>query len=229
MHTGVMRVLLVEDEPTLADSVRRGLEAEGMSVDHVDDGLDGLWRAREGEYDVIVLDIMLPGMNGYEVCRNLREGEVWTPILMLTAKDGEFDEADAFDLGADDYLRKPFSHVVLVARLRSLVRRGATARPMMLTVGDLILDPGAMECRRGDTPIDLTPREFSVLETLLRRAPQVLSKSELIDAVWGMDFDGDPNIIEVYVGYVRKKIDRPFGTETVKTVRGVGYQAVVPK
>lgn len=229
MHTGVMRVLLVEDEPTLADSVRRGLEAEGMSVDHVDDGLDGLWRAREGEYDVIVLDIMLPGMNGYEVCRNLRKDEVWTPILMLTAKDGEFDEADAFDLGADDYLRKPFSHVVLVARLRSLVRRGTTARPTMLTVGDLVLDPSAMECRRGETSIDLTPREFAVLETLLRRAPQVLSKSELIDAVWGMDFDGDPNIIEVYVGYVRRKIDRPFGTETVKTVRGVGYQAVVPK
>lgn len=229
MHTGVMRVLLVEDELTLADSVRRGLEAEGMSVDHVDDGLDGLWRAREGEYDVIVLDIMLPGMNGYEVCRTLREEEVWTPILMLTAKDGEYDEADAFDLGADDYLRKPFSHVVLVARLRSLVRRGVTARPMELTVGDLALDPGAMECRRGENQIDLTPREFAVLETLLRRAPQVVSKSELIDAVWGMDFDGDPNIIEVYVGYVRRKIDRPFGTETVKTVRGIGYQAVVAK
>lgn len=229
MHTGVMRVLLVEDELTLADSLRRGLEAEGMSIDHVADGLDGLWRAREGEYDVIVLDIMLPGMNGYEVCRKLREDEVWTPIIMLTAKDGEYDEADAFDLGADDYLRKPFSHVVLVARLRSLVRRGATARPMELIVGDLALDPGAMHCRRGDTPIDLTPREFSVLETLLRRAPQVVSKRELIDAVWGMDFDGDPNIIEVYVGYVRRKIDRPFGTETVKTVRGIGYQAVVAK
>lgn len=229
MHTGVMRVLLVEDELTLADSVRRGLEAEGMTVDHVDDGLDGLWRAREGEYDVIVLDIMLPGMNGYEVCRNLREDEVWTPILMLTAKDGEYDEADAFDLGADDYLRKPFSHVVLVARLRSLVRRGATPRPSALIVGDLVLDPGAMQCSRAETQIDLTPREFAVLETLLRRAPQVVSKSELIDAVWGMDFEGDPNIIEVYVGYVRRKIDRPFGTETVKTVRGIGYQAVVPK
>ena len=229
MHTGGMRVLLVEDELTLADSVRRGLEAEGMTVDHVDDGLDGLWRAREGEYDVIVLDILLPGMNGYEVCRHLREGEVWTPILMLTAKDGEYDEADAFDLGADDYLRKPFSHVVLVARLRSLVRRGATARPMELVVGDLALDPGAMECRRGDTKVDLTPREFAVLETLLRRAPQVVSKRELIDAVWGMDFEGDPNIIEVYVGYVRRKIDRPFGTQTVKTVRGIGYQAVVAR
>lgn len=229
MQTGVMRVLLVEDELTLADSVRRGLEAEGMTVDHVDNGLDGLWRAREGEYDAIVLDIMLPGMNGYEVCRKLREDEVWIPILMLTAKDGEYDEADAFDLGADDYLRKPFSHVVLVARLRSLVRRGATARPMELVVGDLALDPGAMACRRGDTKVDLTPREFAVLETLLRRAPQVVSKRELIDAVWGMDFDGDPNIIEVYVGYVRRKIDRPFETETIKTVRGIGYQVVVAR
>ncbi len=229
VQTGVMRVLLVEDELTLADSVRRGLEADGMTVDHVADGLDGLWRAREGEYDAIVLDIMLPGMNGYEVCRQLRADDVWTPILMLTAKDGEYDEADAFDLGADDYLRKPFSHVVLVARLRSLVRRGAAARPTTLTVGDLELDPGAMRCRRGDTPIDLTPREFAVLETLLRRAPSVVSKSELLGAVWGMDFDGDPNIIEVYVGYVRRKIDRPFDTETVKTVRGIGYQVVTQR
>jgi two-component system OmpR family response regulator len=229
VQTGVMRVLLVEDELTLADSVRRGLEADGMTVDHVADGLDGLWRAREGEYDAIVLDIMLPGMNGYEVCRHLRADDVWTPILMLTAKDGEYDEADAFDLGADDYLRKPFSHVVLVARLRSLVRRGAAARPTMLTVGDLELDPGAMQCRRGDTPIDLTPREFAVLETLLRRAPSVVSKSELLSAVWGMDFDGDPNIIEVYVGYVRRKIDRPFDTETIKTVRGIGYQVVTQR
>jgi len=229
VQTGVMRVLLVEDELTLADSVRRGLEADGMTVDHVADGLDGLWRAREGEYDAIVLDIMLPGMNGYEVCRQLRADDVWTPILMLTAKDGEYDEADAFDLGADDYLRKPFSHVVLVARLRSLVRRGAAARPTTLTVGDLELDPGAMQCRRGDTPIDLTPREFAVLETLLRRAPSVVSKSELLGAVWGMDFDGDPNIIEVYVGYVRRKIDRPFDTETVKTVRGIGYQVVTQR
>lgn len=221
-----MRVLLVEDELTLADSVRRGLEAEGMSVDHEADGVDGLWRATEGAYDVLVLDIMLPGMNGYEICRKLREAEVWTPILMLTAKDGEYDEADAFDLGADDYLRKPFAHVVLVARLRSLARRGGNARPVIMSVGDLELDPGSMECRRAGERIELTPREFSVLETLIRRSPQVVSKSELLDAVWGMDFDGDPNIVEVYVGYVRRKIDRPFGMETVKTVRGIGYQVV---
>ncbi len=219
-----MRVLLVEDETTLADSISRGLGAEGMSVDHEADGIDGLWRATEGEYDAIVLDIMLPGLNGYSICRKLREREVWTPIIMLTAKDGEYDEADAFDLGADDYLRKPFSYVVLVARLRSLARRGAAARPVVMAIGDLELDPGSMECRRADTKIELTPREFSVLETLIRRSPQVVSKTELLDSVWGMDFEGDPNIIEVYVGYVRRKIDRPFGTETVKTVRGVGYQ-----
>lgn len=229
VHTRYMRVLLVEDEPTLADSVRRGLEAEGMAVDHELDGLDGLWRAREGEYDALVLDIMLPGMNGYEICRTLRQDEVWTPILMLTAKDGEYDEADAFDLGADDYLRKPFSHVVLVARLRSLVRRGAKARPSIITIDTLKIDPGAMRCERNGQSIELTPREFAVLETLVRRSPQVVSKSELLDSVWGMDFDGDPNIVEVYVGYVRKKIDRPFDTETIKTVRGVGYQVAATR
>ncbi|MEM9562627.1 MAG: response regulator transcription factor [Actinomycetota bacterium] len=219
-----MRVLLVEDETTLADSVSRGLEAEGMAVDHVADGLDGLWRAREAVYDVIVLDIMLPGMNGYEVCRTLRREEVWTPILMLTAKDGEYDEADAFDLGADDYLRKPFSHVVLVARLRSLARRSRPTPTANLTVDDLVVDPAGMTCTRRGTRIDLTPREFSVLTALLRRAPDVVAKQDLLDAVWGIDFEGDPNIVEVYVGYLRRKIDRPFGTDTVRTVRGVGYQ-----
>ncbi len=221
-----MRVLLVEDETTLADSVGRGLAAEGMAVDHVADGLDGLWRAREGNYDAIVLDIMLPGMNGYEVCRTLRREEIWTPILMLTAKDGEYDEADAFDLGADDYLRKPFSHVVLVARLRSLARRARPTPAANLTVDDLVVDPGAMTCSRQGTRIDLTPREFSVLTALLRRAPDVVAKQDLLDTVWGIDFEGDPNIVEVYVGYLRRKIDRPFGTETVRTVRGVGYQIV---
>jgi DNA-binding response OmpR family regulator len=219
-----MRLLVVEDEPTLGRSVKRGLEADGFSVDLVETGTDGLWRAREGAYDAIVLDIMLPEMNGYEVCRHLRADDIWTPILMLTAKDGEYDEADAFELGADDYLRKPFSHVVLVARLRSLIRRGTAPRPDTITVGDLEIDPARLSCRRGDDAIELTPREFAVLETLLRRSPNVVPKSELIDSVWGMDFDGDPNIAEVYVGYVRRKIDRPFGTETVRTVRGIGYQ-----
>lgn len=217
-------MLLVEDEPTLANSVKRGLEAEGMSVDWEADGTDGLWRAREGCYDAVVLDIMLPGTNGYEVCRSLRSEEIWTPILMLTAKDGEYDEADAFEEGADDYLRKPFSHVVLVARLRSLVRRSATGRTKVLEVGDLALDPAAMRCTRGDQAIELTPREFALLEALLLRSPEVVSKTELLDLVWGMDFEGDPNIVEVYIGYLRRKVDRPFGTESVKTVRGVGYQ-----
>ncbi len=224
-----MRLLVVEDEPTLGRSVKRGLEADGFSVDLAETGTDGLWRAREGAYDAIVLDIMLPEMNGYEVCRHLRSEDIWTPILMLTAKDGEYDEADAFELGADDYLRKPFSHVVLVARLRSLIRRGTSPRPDTITVGDLEIDPAKLSCRRGDTSIELTPREFAVLETLLRRSPNVVPKSELIDSVWGMDFDGDPNIAEVYVGYVRRKIDRPFGTETVRTVRGIGYQVAVKR
>lgn len=224
MHTGAMRILLVEDERTLADSIRRGLEAEQISVDHVDDGIDGLWRATEQAYDVIVLDIMLPGMNGYEICRTLREREVFTPILMLTAKTGEYDEADAFDLGADDYLRKPFSHVVLVRRLRALARRSTPTRSAALTVGDLVVDPDALVCRRGETPIELTAREFAVLSTLLRRSPHVVPKHDLLDAVWGMDFDGDPNIVEVYVGYLRRKIDKPFGADTIRTVRGIGYQ-----
>lgn len=219
-----MRVLLVEDETTLADSVRRGLEADGLAVDHVADGLDGLWRAREGAYDAIVLDIMLPGLNGYEVCRTLRNEEVWTPILMLTAKDGEYDEADAFDLGADDYLRKPFSHVVLVARLRSLARRARATPTVTLVVDDLVVDPGARSCTRRGAAIDLTPRELSLLSALLRRAPDVVAKQDLLDLVWGIDFEGDPNIVEVYIGYLRRKIDRPFGTESIQTVRGVGYR-----
>jgi len=208
----------------LAASVARGLEAEGMSVDIAGSGTDGLWRGREGNYDVIVLDIMLPEMNGYEVCRTLRAENIWTPILMLTAKDGDYDEADAFEFGADDYLRKPFSHVVLVARLRSLVRRNSTSRAETLVVGDLELDPATMACHRDGTTIDLSPREFALLEALMRRAPDVVQKTRLLDLVWGMDFEGDPNIIEVYIGYLRRKIDRPFDVESVRTVRGIGYQ-----
>ncbi|MEO0492945.1 MAG: response regulator transcription factor [Actinomycetota bacterium] len=224
-----MRILVVDDEVRLAASIARGLEADGFDVDVVHDGHDGLWRAREGHYAAIVLDIMLPGMNGYEVCRTLRDEDNWTPILMLTAKDGEYDEAEGLELGADDYLRKPFSHVVLTARLRALARRGATAAPTMVhIVADLTLDPGSRRCARGDTAIDLTPREFAVLETLMRRHPEVTPKQELIDEVWGIDFDGDPNIVEVYVGYLRRKVDKPFGVTTVKTVRGHGYQVVGP-
>ncbi len=219
-----MRVLVVDDEERLARSIARGLEADGFSVDVVHDGLDGLWRAREGSYAAIVLDIMLPGMNGYEVCRTLRAEENWTPILMLTAKDGEYDEAEGFELGADDYLRKPFSHMVLTARLRALARRSAANPSLVVRVGELELDPGTRRCSRAGSLIDLTPREHAVLECLMRRAPDVIPKQDLIDEVWGIDFDGDPNIVEVYVGYLRRKIDKPFGVNTLRTVRGIGYQ-----
>jgi len=214
-----MRILLVEDEPTLAQSVKRGLEAEGMTVDWEADGTDGLWRAKEGVYDALVLDIMLPGTNGYEICRSLRTAEIWTPILMLTAKDGEYDEADAFELGADDYLRKPFSHVVLVARLRSLVRRGQGARPSVIEIGGLSLNPGTMECTRDGTPIPLTQREFSLLEALMTRSPDVVSKSELLDLVWGMDFEGDTNICEPFaVSVIRSSGNDELGTDPTHRV-----------
>jgi two-component system OmpR family response regulator len=219
-----MRVLLVEDEVALAEAIRDGLVAEGFDVDAVHDGIDGLWRAREGSYDAIVLDILLPGMNGYKVCQTLREEEVWTPILMLTAKDGEYDEAEALDTGADDFLSKPFSFVVLLARLRALFRRGAPPRPSVLECGPLRLDPGNRTATHDDEEIPLTAREFALLEYLMRRDGNVASKSEILDHVWGMDFAGDPNVIEVYIGYLRRKIDQPFGTELIRTVRGAGYR-----
>ncbi|HMJ75473.1 MAG TPA: response regulator transcription factor [Iamia sp.] len=219
-----MRVLVVEDEEALAASVKRGLEADGFAVDLAHDGVDGLWRAQETAYDVIVLDLMLPGMNGFQVCRRLREAEVWTPILILTAKDGELDETEALDTGADDFLTKPFSHLVLVARLRALLRRGAPARPAVIEVGDLRLDPAGRRCWRGDVEIALTARELSVLEHLVRHAGQVVSKRDVLDHVWDDDFEGDPNIVEVYVRYLRKKVDIPFGRTSIETVRGSGYR-----
>jgi len=219
-----VRILVVEDEQRLARAIARGLEDRGFAVELAHDGLTGLWKGREQDFDAIVLDIMLPGLSGYEVCRRLRADGSWTPILMLTAKDGEYDEADALDLGADDYLRKPFSYVVLVARLNALLRRGASARPSELEVGDLVLDPGRRTVRRGDFPIELTRREFSLLEYLMRNAGQTRSKSEILDHVWGADFDRDANVVEVYIGYLRRKIDQPFGVTTIDTVRGQGYQ-----
>ena len=221
-----MRILVVEDEVNLATAVAQGLGAEGYEVEVSHDGTDGLWRAREGQFDAILLDIMLPGLNGYRVCAKLREEGIWTPIMMLTAKDGEYDEAEGLDTGADDYLTKPFSLIVLLARLRALIRRGTTVRPAKLTVGDIELDPASHECRRGKEIIQLTPREFAVLETLAARADEVVTKQQLIDRVWGLDYFGPPNIVEVYVGYLRKKIDRPFGTNSIQTVRGVGYRVV---
>ncbi|SCG66642.1 DNA-binding response regulator, OmpR family, contains REC and winged-helix (wHTH) domain [Micromonospora inositola] len=215
---------MVEDDKHLARSIKRGLEAEGFAAEVALDGVEGLWRATDGDYDVIVLDIMLPGRNGYQVCAELREAGNWTPILMLTAKDGELDEAEALDTGADDYLSKPFSYVVLVARIRALLRRGSRERPATLTVGDLRLDPAAHRVWRGDTQVSLTPRQFALLEFLMRRPGQVLSKSTILDHVWDFAFDGDPNIVEVYVRHLRKKIDEPFGRSAIQTVRLVGYR-----
>ncbi|NDV05041.1 response regulator transcription factor [Rhodococcus sp. IEGM 248] len=219
-----MRVLVVEDEARLANMIRRGLELEGFVVVTAATGQDGLWRATEDTFDVIVLDIMLPGINGYEIVRELRAKQIWTPILMLTAKDGEYDQADAFDLGADDYLVKPFSFVVLIARLRALVRRGAPTRPVLLTAGDLSLDPARRRVTRGNEELALTPREFGVLEFLLRHPDTALTKGEILRNVWDAHYDGDENIVEVYVGYLRRKIDAPFGAHTIDTVRGVGYR-----
>jgi two-component system, OmpR family, response regulator len=219
-------VLVVEDEVHLGEALARGLGAEGFDVELVHDGLDGLWRARERRYAAIVLDILLPGMNGYEICRTLRADGVWTPILMLTAKNGEYDEAEALDTGADDFLSKPFSYVVLVARLRALIRRGGTPRPPVLAAGDLVVDPVTRTCHRGDAPVALTPRELALLSALLRRDGQVAPKGDLLHEVWGDDFAGDANVVEVYVRYLRRKIDVPFGRRTLQTVRGTGYRVV---
>jgi DNA-binding response OmpR family regulator len=219
-----VRVLVVDDERGLAAGLRNGLEAEGFAVDVASDGGDGLWMAREHPYDAIVLDILLPGINGYKVCATLRQEGIWTPILMLTAKGGEWDEVEALDTGADDYLTKPFSHAVLVARLRALLRRGARERPAVLEAGDLRLDPAARRAWRGQVELELTPRELALLEFLLRCRGEVVSKREILQHVWDDDFEGDPNIVEVYVRRLRGKLDRPFGRQTIQTVRGAGYR-----
>jgi DNA-binding response OmpR family regulator len=219
-----MRLLVVEDEEKLAISLKRGLEQDGFSVDLAFDGIDGKWLATENTYDAIVLDIMLPGLNGYRICRELRDEGDWTPILMLTAKSGDLDETEALDTGADDFLRKPFSHVVLVARLRALLRRGRPERPVTLVAGDLTLNPNKRRATRGDTEIELSAREFAVLEYLITHADQVVSKRDILHHVWSHDVDSDPNIVEVYVRHLRKKIDIPFGVESIQTVRGTGYR-----
>ena len=219
-----MRVLIVEDEPRLSSTLAIGLRAEGYAVVEAANGIDGLWQATEHEFDVVVLDIMLPGLNGYEVLRRMRARSVWTPVLMLTAKDGEYDQTDAFDLGADDYMTKPFSFIVLVARLRALVRRSAPQRPAVLTAGSLTLDPSRRMVQRDATPISLTPREYGLLEFLMRNKDSVVTKTEILQNVWDAHYEGADNVVEVYVGYVRRKIDIPFGTSTIQTIRGVGYR-----
>jgi two-component system, OmpR family, response regulator len=215
-----MRILLVDDEERFATAVRQGLEAEGLAVDLAHDGDEGLWMARSNDYDAIVLDILLPGLNGYRICAELRDGGNWTPILMLTALDEDLDEAEALDTGADDYLSKPFSFVVLVARLRALLRRGAAPRPAVLQVGDLRLDPAAHRCWRGDQEVELTTKQFALLECFMRHPGQVLSKTALREHVWDYAFADSSNIVEVYVGHLRKKL----GATRIETIRGAGYR-----
>src|SRR4051812_40525251 len=218
-----MRVLLVDDERGLAQAVGRALELDGFAVDLAFNGVGGLHRALEGAYDVVVLDIRMPGLSGYDVVRRMREAEAWVPVLMLTAKDGEHDIADALDLGADDYLVKPFAHVVLVARLRALIRRGSSERPALLRCGNLTLDPAARRAYRDDSILPLTAREFALLEYLARNAGRVVPKSELMAHVWDEHFHGDPNIVEVHIRHLRQKIDEPFARAAIETVRGAGY------
>ena len=218
-----MKVLVVEDDARIAAAVQRGLDAEGFAVEVSFDGDDGLWRATEHHYDLLIVDLMLPGRDGFEICRKLREQGNWTPILVLTARDAPVDETRALDTGADDYLVKPFSFPMLVAHVRALLRRAAGTAPAV-EVGDLRLDPARHRCWRGTTEIALTAREFSVLEYLVRRAGLVAPKFEILRGVWEYDFDGDPNIVEVYIRRLRRKIDEPFGRHAIETVRGVGYR-----
>ncbi len=222
-----MRVLLVEDSTVMAQAVKRGLDAEGLLTDVAGDGPAGLELARTASYDVVVLDIMLPRLNGYDVCREMRAEGVWTPVLFLSAKDGEYDQVDAFDLGGDDYLIKPFAFPILVARLRALIRRGGVARPTTMVAGDLTLDPSTRDVRRGGTPIELTPREYGLLHYLMRHRGMVVSKLDILQNVWDSQHDGSDtaeNVVEVYVGYLRRKVDQPFGRHTIQTVRGAGYR-----
>ncbi len=224
-----MRLLVVEDEQRLAAGLRKGLEAEGFAVDVVHNGTDGIWMARENPFDAIILDVMLPGANGYQVCRTLRNDGNWTPILMLTAKDGVWDEVEGLDTGADDYLAKPFAYAVLIARLRALLRRGAAPRPTVLNAGDLRLDPAARRVWFGGNEIALTTREFAILQYFLHHPDEVLSKKNILDHVWDFDFDGDPNIVEVYVRRLRTKLHRPEDRTVIETVRGAGYRLVAAR
>jgi len=221
-----MKLLVVEDDLKIAEVVRRGLVAEGFTVEVAHNGDDGLWLATEASYDLIILDILLPGRNGYQICANLRAAGQWTPILMLTAKDGDLDEAEALDTGADDYLTKPFSFAVLVARVRALLRRAANRDPAPVSVGDLRISPAERRVWRGSIEVELTARQFDVLEFFVRRPGEVLSKQEILDGVWDYAFEGDPNIVEVYIRRLRNRIDEPFGRRSLQTVRGAGYRLV---
>jgi two-component system OmpR family response regulator len=219
-----MRVLVVEDDIRMASMLRRGLGEDGYSVDVVGDGTDAVWQAGEIEYDAIVLDLMLPGIDGFEVCTSLREAGRWAPVLMLTARTDVADRVRGLDCGADDFLAKPFSFSELSARLRALIRRGATQRPSVLRAGDLTLDPATRTARRGDVDLELSAKEFALLELFLRRAGEVLTRTMILEHVWDFAYDGVSNVVDQYVAYLRRKIDRPFGVDQLETVRGAGYR-----
>jgi two-component system OmpR family response regulator len=219
-----MRVLVVEDEARMANVIKRSLVREGLATDLAGDGDEAIWMATAVDYDAIVLDVMLPRRNGFEACRILRERGVWSPVLMLTARDGVADRVAGLDSGADDYLVKPFALAELHARLRSLVRRGRPERPTVLQVGDLRLDPARREVHRGDVPIELSAKEFALLEALMRRPGDVFSRLDLIEQAWDIAYESRSNIVEVYIGRLRRKLDEPFGTHSLETVRGVGYR-----
>jgi two-component system OmpR family response regulator len=219
-----MRFLVVEDETKMAALLRRGLEEEGYAVDIASTGTEGLWAATENPYDAILLDVMLPELDGFEVCRQLRARGRWAPVLMLTARDDVRDRVQGLDAGADDYLVKPFSFSELLARLRALIRRGARERPAVLSVSDLALDPATRRVNRGGTEIALTAREFALLEMFLRNPGEVLSRTRILEHVWDFAFDGDSNVVDVYVRYLREKVDRPFGRDSIETIRGMGYR-----
>ena len=219
-----MRVLIVEDQVKMAGLIRRGMRGEGIAADVAIKGEDALWMAEATDYDAIVLDIMLPGIDGLEVCRRLREGGVWAPILLLTARDSVSDRVAGLDGGADDYLTKPFSFAELLARLRALVRRGAAERPVELRVGDLRLDPATKRVTRDETEIELSAREFALLEAFMRRPGEVLSRYALLEQVWDYEYENRSNVVDSYVRFLRRKIDKPFGTDSIETVRGAGYR-----
>jgi two-component system OmpR family response regulator len=219
-----MRVLVVEDEVRTAALLRRGLAEEGFAVDTVADGLEAVWQATEVTYDVIVLDVMLPGIDGFEVCRRLRQARRWSPVLMLTARGAVTDRVRGLNVGADDYLAKPFSFAELTARLRALIRRGAQARPAVLEAGGLFLDPAERRVSRDGAPIELSSKEFALLEYLMRHPEQALSRRAILEHVWDFAYDGTSNVVDQYVAYLRRKIDRPFGVSQLETVRGVGYR-----
>jgi two-component system, OmpR family, response regulator len=219
-----MRILVVEDEVKMARLIRRGLREEGMSVDVTERGEDALWMAGSTEYDAIVLDVMLPGIDGFETCRRLRDDGVWSPVLLLTARDAVEDRVAGLDGGADDYLTKPFSLAELLARLRALARRGPVERPVVLEVGDLRLDPASHQVWRGETEISLSAKEFSLLEAFMRRPGELLSRFQLLEHAWDYEYENRSNVVDVYVRYLREKIDRPFGADSIETVRGAGYR-----